>query len=333
MTDALALMRRAATSPTSTILLEGESGTGKDLFAKAVHYASPVSKGPFVAVNCAALPDTLLESELFGHERGAFTDARSLKKGLFELADGGTLYLDEIGEMKPGLQAKLLRVIETLTLRRVGGTADISVEVRIVAASNRDLENAVETGAFRTDLFYRLSVVQLRLPPLRDRVEDIPNLVEYFLRDFSVKLRRPLNGVTPEAMEVLMTHRWPGNVRELRNVIERAVLLEEGPLLTTTYLPTPRPEPARDEPAAGGSGGAPGRFVLPPQGVSLERVEEDLVRQAMAMAKGNQTRAAKLLDVSRDALRYKLKKFGIGGEGDDEGGGRSGPPVGNFTQG
>jgi DNA-binding NtrC family response regulator len=313
MTDALALMRRAAASASSTILLQGESGTGKDLFAKAIHYESPVARGPFVAINCEALPDTLLESELFGHEKGAFTDARSLKKGLFELANGGTLYLDEVGELKLELQAKLLRVIETLTFRRVGGTRDLSVEVRIVAASNRDLGHAVETGAFRKDLFYRLSVIQLRLPPLRERPEDIPALVDYFLRDYSVKLRRPVSGATPEALKAMMRHSWPGNVRELRNVIERAVLLEEGPLLTTAHLPAARDEPPKPEAARAAVVGSTG-VVLPSDGTSLERVEEELVRQAMAMAKGNQTRAARLLDISRDALRYKLKKFGIAGD-------------------
>jgi DNA-binding NtrC family response regulator len=312
--ESVSLMRRAAASATSIILLQGESGTGKDLFAKAIHYNSPLAKGPFVAVNCSALPDTLLESELFGHEKGAFTDARGTKKGLFELADGGTLYLDEVGELKLGLQAKLLRVIESFTFRRVGGVRDIKVDVRVIAASNRDLETAVEQGAFRADLFYRLSVIQLRLPPLRERPQDISNLTEHFVRDFSVKLRKPVAGVTAEAMELLKRYRWPGNVRELRNAIERAVLLEEGDRITPRYLPVPRGAADAD---AGSSAAA--NIVLPPEGLSLEKVQEELVRQAMAHASGNQTRAARLLDISRDALRYKLKKYGIGGGDDDLG--------------
>ncbi len=310
--ESVSLMRRAAASATSIILLQGESGTGKDLFAKAIHYNSPLAKGPFVAVNCSALPDTLLESELFGHEKGAFTDARGTKKGLFEVADGGTLYLDEVGELKLGLQAKLLRVLESFTFRRVGGIHDIKVEVRVIAASNRDLEQAVEKGDFRADLFYRLGVIQLRLPPLRERAEDIPELVEHFVRDFSVKLRRPVTGVTSDAMALLKRHRWPGNVRELRNAIERAVLLEEGDRITCRYLPV-----SREPTDADGVRPGPMNIVLPPEGTSLERVEEELVRQAMALAAGNQTRAARLLDISRDALRYKLKKFGIGGSDDN----------------
>lgn len=318
LTDAIALMRKAAASATSTILLQGESGTGKDLFAKAIHYNSPLSSGPFVAVNCAALPETLLESELFGHEKGAFTDARTSKKGLFELADGGTLYLDEIGELKMGLQAKLLRVLETFSFRRLGGMRNIEVEVRLVAASNRDLRRAVETGEFRADLFYRLSVIQLTLPPLRDHLEDLPDLVDHFVRDFAVKLRKPVRGVTPEAMKVLMRHRWPGNVRELRNALERAVLLEEAPFVTPAFLPEAHGEARAAAKAVSAGRQETSTVVLPPGGISLERVEEELVRQAVAMAGGNQTKAAKLLDISRDALRYKLKKFNITAPGDPE---------------
>ncbi len=315
LTEAAALMRKAASSAARIILLQGESGTGKDLFAKSIHYNSPMARGPFVAVNCAALPETLLESELFGHEKGAFTDARTTKKGLFELADGGTLYLDEIGELKFGLQAKLLRVLETFSFRRVGGTRNIEVDLRLVAASNRDLHRAVDLGEFRGDLFYRLSLIQLSLPPLRERLEDIPDLVDHFVRDFAVKLRKPIRGVTPEAMTVLMRHRWPGNVRELLNAIERAVLLEEGPFVTTAFLPEPHAEAAAVTAPAPSRAGVP-IVVLPAEGTSLERVEEELVRQAMGMAGGNQTKAAKLLDISRDALRYKLKKFNIAAAAD-----------------
>lgn len=310
--SAIALMQKAAASSTSTILLQGESGTGKDLFAKAIHYNSSLTGGPFVSVNCAALPDALLESELFGHERGAFTDARSLKKGVFELADGGTLYLDEVGELKPSLQAKVLHAIENLTFRRVGGERDIKVDVRLVAASNRNLEQDVRTGEFRADLFYRLSVIELWLPPLRERPEDIQPLAEHFIKDYSVKFRKPIHGMTPEAFKAMTKYRWPGNIRELRNAIERAVLLEESDRIGTTYLP---------EAAVLGAGSRRAlraiNLALPAEGTSLEGIEEELVRQAMAMAGGNQTRAARLLDISRDALRYKLKKFGV--TTDDEG--------------
>jgi DNA-binding NtrC family response regulator len=248
-----------------------------------------------------------MESELFGHEKGAFTDARFLKKGVFELADGGTLYLDEIGELKPSLQAKMLRILESYTFRRVGGTRDITVDVRVVAATNRDLDKAVQVGEFRSDLLYRLRVIEMRLRPLRERREDVAELADHFLKEFSLKFHKPMTGVTKAAMDALCRHDWPGNVRELRNAIERAVILEEGDQLTEVFLP--------EQLAAGtgspGSAGLPDGFTLPPGGVSLERVEETLVRQAIAMSGGNQTRAAQLLDVSRDALRYKLKKFGI----------------------
>jgi DNA-binding NtrC family response regulator len=302
------MLRKLAPSGAGSVLLTGESGTGKDLIAKALHYQSSRSGGPFVAVNCSAIPETLMEAELFGHEKGAFTDARFLKKGVFELADGGTLYLDEIGELKISLQPKMLRVLETLTFRRVGGSRDITVDLRVVAATNRDLDEAVQKGEFRADLLYRLRVIEMTMPPLRDRREDIPALVQHFLRQFAIKFRKPGMTVSPLAMEAMMRYDWPGNVRELKNAIERAVILEEADELRTDYLPIQLTRPAAPAPAPAGGNGA---FTLPQGGVSLEHVEESLVRQALDMASGNQTRAAQLLDISRDALRYKLKKFGV----------------------
>ena len=307
--DAVKMVRKLAASGASTVLLTGESGTGKDFYAKVMHFGSPRANGPFIPVNCAAIPDTLMESELFGHEKGAFTDARFLKKGVFELADGGTLYLDEIGELKPSLQAKMLRVLESLTFRRVGGTRDISVDVRVVAATNRDLDKAVRVGEFRSDLLFRLRVIEMDLKPLRTRREDIPDLVRHFLTECSLKFHKPMTGVTKAAMDAMCRYDWPGNVRELKNAIERAVILEESTELTVEYLPDrlAAPAPVAGAPSAGSAEG----FMLPPGGVSLERVEESLVRQAITAANGNQTRAAQLLDISRDALRYKLKKFDI----------------------
>ena len=305
--DSVRMLRKLAASGASTVLLTGESGTGKDLFAKALHFQSSRSAGPFFAVNCAAIPDTLMESELFGHEKGAFTDARFLKKGVFELADGGTLYLDEIGELKPSLQPKILRVLETLTFRRVGGSRDITVDLRVVAATNRDLDAAVQLGEFRRDLLYRLRVIEMPMPPLRERRADIPALVQHFLRQFAIKFHKPIMNVSRAAMDALTRYGWPGNVRELKNALERAVILEEGEELTIDYLPFQLTQ----APAAPPAGEVSGGFTLPQGGVSLERVEESLVRQAMGIAGGNQTRAAQLLDISRDALRYKLKKFGV----------------------
>ncbi len=307
--DSVKMLRKLASSGASTVLLTGESGTGKDLVAKALHYESPRADHPFITVNCSAIPDTLMESELFGHEKGAFTDARFLKKGVFELADGGTLYLDEIGELKSSLQPKFLRVLETLSFRRVGGSRDITVDVRVVAATNRDLDTAVAEGDFRQDLLYRLRVIELPLSPLRERREDVPALVHHFLRQFARKFRKPPIQVSHEAMDAMVRYDWPGNVRELKNAIERAVILGDGEELRTASLPSQlRREPAA--PAAPTAGSADG-FRLPEGGVSLERVEESLVRQAMDQAGGNQTRAAQFLDISRDALRYKLKKFGL----------------------
>jgi two-component system, NtrC family, response regulator AtoC len=302
---ALDVMRKVASSNATAVLLEGESGTGKDLMAKAIHTASARRDEPFVHVNCAALPETLLESELFGHEKGAFTDARATKRGLFELAAGGTLYLDEIGELKTPLQAKLLRAIEELSFRRIGGVSDITVDTRIVAATNRNLVQAVKGGTFRADLYYRLRVVHILLPPLRERREDIPLLVEHLMGQLSTRLGRPGVRVAPGSVAALCRYHWPGNVRELRNAIERALILEDGDVIPVRYAGDSREE------SAPGDAEALHLFQLPPGGLSLDRLEESFVRQAMAMARGNQTRAARLLDISRDTLRYKLKKLGM----------------------
>ncbi len=299
---AIEMIRKLAASGTRSVLLVGESGTGKDLFAKVLHYEGPHAAGPFVPVNCAAIPETLLESELFGYEKGAFTDARALKKGVFELADGGTLYLDEISELKPSLQAKLLRVLETLTFRRLGGTRDVSVDVRIIAATNCDIDAAVAAGCFRPDLLYRLRVIEMVLPALRTRKDDIPLLVDHFIRHFSQTLHKRLRGVTPEAMDLLMDYDWPGNVRELRNAIERAGILEESDLITAAYLPVQVRMPA--DPQMGRV-----QIRLPEGGLSLERVEDELVKQAIESTHGNQSEAARLLGIGRDALRYKLKRL------------------------
>lgn len=322
MQAVLQMVRKVADSAATTVLVQGESGTGKDLVAKAIHYASSRADKPFMNITCSALPDTLLESELFGHERGAFTDARQQKKGLLELADGGTVFLDEIGDMGLGLQAKLLRFLEEKTFKRVGGVRDIQVDVRIIAATNRDLDRAAREGAFREDLYYRLKVIPIVLAPLRERREDIPELVHHFLEQFNRELKKSTRRVTPEAMACLVRYQWPGNVRELRNVIERVMILENREELDVTDLPEeivqgPGPPPASGEEgeeaeAEEAASGAPGLDLeLPPGGVSLRAVERELVRLALERTRGNQSRAARLLRISRDALRYKVKKFGL----------------------
>jgi DNA-binding NtrC family response regulator len=312
----LSLARKVAESEASSVLLQGESGTGKDLVAKAIHYGSRRADSPFVAINCAAIPSTLIESELFGYEKGAFTDAKARKEGLFEQAEGGTLFLDEIGELELGLQAKLLRVLEEGMFRRVGGLKDIPLDVRVVAASNRDLKTEGEAGRFRGDLYYRLSVIQIDIPPLRERGDDTLLLAAYYIKDFGerLRLRKKISGLAPEVRDIFLSYAWPGNVRELRNVIERALILEDDDLVTTEYLPrdlTGRSETTAlhvSGPAAEGEGAAH-LFKLPTEGVSLEAVESSLVRQAIERSGGNQTRAAELLGVSRDQLRYRLKKL------------------------
>ena len=294
------LVARVAVSPASTVLLTGESGTGKDLVAKVIHYASDRSSKPFMNITCSALPEQLLESELFGHERGAFTDARMQKKGLLETADGGTVFLDEIGEMTPGLQAKLLRFLEEKSFKRVGGSSDIHVDVRIVAASNRDLEKEVEKHQFRADLFFRLNVLPISMPPLRAHAEDIPLLVEYFIDSFNTEFRKRVLGATPATYALLQSYGWPGNVRELRNVIERAMLLSDGDRLD-----------ARDFSAMAKVVNAGNEFELPASGVDLEQLERSLLIQALHRCHGNQTRAGGLLGLNRDQIRYRIEKFGL----------------------
>ncbi len=302
-------IERLVEAEISTILITGESGTGKELMARYIHrllYSDGDSSAPFIGVNCAALPEHLLESELFGYEKGAFTDAKSDKKGLFELAEEGTLLLDEIGDMKPDLQSKLLRVLEERTFRRIGGKEEIPVDVMLIATTNRNLSEAVEKGAFRLDLFYRLNTFALFIPPIRDRKEDIMVLARHFLAHFSEKYNRHvIKDFSSEAEKLILSYRWPGNVRELRNVIERIVVLEHTEVITPEHLPK---EVSRQlEPA--GIGGE--TFVLPEGGISLEGLEKDLIMQALDKAGHNKTLAAKLLNISYDSLRYHTKKYGL----------------------
>jgi transcriptional regulator with PAS, ATPase and Fis domain len=303
MRTVMKFAHRIARSGVTTIMLQGESGTGKDLVARFVHESSPRREAPFVAINCAAIPENLLESELFGYEKGAFTDARSLKKGVLELADGGTVFLDEIGELPLHLQAKLLRVLEEQSFRRLGGVRDVSVSVRVVSATNKNLSEAVQNREFRQDLFYRLNVIQIALPSLRDHKEDILPLVNYFIEVYNRRFSRDLQGVTEEAAQKLYAYDWPGNVRELRNVIERAMVLEEGPRLTSANLALG----ADVAPVAASSPAA----ASPPSGLSLEETEKFMLTEALQKSGGNQTQAARMLGISRDTLRYRIKKFNL----------------------
>ena len=310
--EMLQMAHKVAESEASSVLLQGESGTGKDLVAKAIHYASNRANEPFVAINCAALPANLIESELFGYEKGAFTDAKARKEGLFEQAEGGTLFLDEIGELELGLQAKLLRVLEEGVFRRVGGLKDIPLDMRVVAASNRDLRTESEAARFRLDLYYRLSVIQIDMPPLRERGDDVLLLAEHYIKLFGGRMRRQhIRGLTPEVADAFRGYPWPGNVRELRNVIERALILEDEDLITLKYLPPSLTQ--ADKQLAGATseerGGNHHNVRLPPGGLSLDEVELSLVQQAINQSGGNQTKAAELLGISRDQLRYRLRKI------------------------
>ena len=299
MASVRVLLHKVATSPASTVLLTGESGTGKDLAAKVIHYASDRASRPFMNITCSALPEALLESELFGHERGAFTGADRQKRGLLESADGGTVFLDEIGEMMPILQAKLLRFLEEKAFRRVGGATDIRVHVRVIAATNRNLEEEVKRGRFREDLYYRLNVMPVVMPALRDRPDDIPRLIAYFIDTYNTEFRKRIKRVTPSAMERLKTYPWPGNVRELRNAVERAMLLADGDELTLANFPMVDKR----------AGDLTESVSLPAGGVDLEQLERSLVVQALQRSGWNQTRAATLLGINRDQIRYRIEKF------------------------
>ncbi|MBI2987295.1 MAG: sigma-54-dependent Fis family transcriptional regulator [Deltaproteobacteria bacterium] len=301
MLEVFSMVRRAAPSE-ATVLIRGESGTGKELIAKAIHYASPRASGLLIRVNCAALPDTLLESELFGHEKGAFTGALTKRKGRFELADGGSIFLDEIGDLPLSLQAKLLRVLQEREFERVGSSLPIRVNVRILAATHRDLEGLLSAGQFREDLYYRLNVVTILLPPLRERRQDLPLLMDHFLKLFAEKNRKTIRGFSHEAREALLRYDYPGNVRELENIIERAAVLTRDEVIGQADLPLSIHEPEEEK-----SEGT----TLP---AATEGIERRMIREALARSGGVQTRAAELLGISERALRYKLKKYGLTGE-------------------
>jgi DNA-binding NtrC family response regulator len=311
MQEVLATVERVA--PTnSTILLGGESGVGKDMIARALHQHSHRVSGPFVKINCTAIPENLLESELFGYEKGAFTGAVSSKPGKFELADKGTIFLDEIGDVPGTTQVRLLRVLQDREFERLGGTKTLKVDVRVVAATNQDLRAALEQGTFREDLYYRLNVVPINIPPLRERKEDVPYLVDHFIERFVRESGKPIKGITPAAQKMLMEFHWPGNVRELENIIERAVSLSAGDMLDVADI--------RLDLSPSGPGGADiaaftmspgGTTAFPPPGVTLEQFEDEMIKEALRRAGGNKSQAARLLGLSRNALRYRLSKMGV----------------------
>jgi two-component system, NtrC family, response regulator AtoC len=301
MQELFRVVERVAPAETTTVLIQGETGTGKGVIARLIHRLSPRAAQPFVNVTCTSLAETIMESELFGHEKGAFTDARAMKRGLVELADHGTLFLDEIGELSPRLQGKLLQFIEDRTFRRVGGTRDLSVDTRLIAATNRNLQKDVDDGTFRADLYYRLRVVPLYLPPLRERASDIPEMAKHFVDTYRRDLGKKVNRITPEALTLLRAYSWPGNVRELRNVIERSVLLADGDTLTAEALPPEVRQPERTEQSP---------IRIGPEGMDIEELERTLLLEALRRAEGNRTTAGRLLGLSRHQIRNRLKKYG-----------------------
>jgi DNA-binding NtrC family response regulator len=320
MQEAYAIAEQVARGDTTSVLIEGESGTGKEYFANLIHRMSARHDKPFVEINCAAIPSELLESELFGHEKGAFTDARAQKLGLMELAGGGTLFLDEIGEMSPMLQVKLLRVLERRTFKRVGGTKDISVNLRVISATNQDLERRVREGGFREDLYYRLKVVPLYVPPLRERREDILPLSRLFMERFARQFKKPFREISPAAERLLTDYPWPGNIRELRNLFERTVLLENGEVLEPRQLKiASRSRPAPDS-TLGQRIDVLLTAAMPPGGIPFEALVEELERALIMRAsyatKWNQSRTAELLQLKRDKLRYRMKLYQLQPEGE-----------------
>lgn len=304
MQEVLATVERVAPS-NSTVLLGGESGVGKDLIARAIHQHSRRAAGPFIKINSTAIPENLLESELFGYEKGAFTGAAAAKPGKFELADKGTIFLDEIGDVPPATQVKLLRVLQEREFERLGGTKTLKVDVRVVAATNQDLRVALEQGTFREDLFYRLNVVPISIPPLRAHKEDIPYLTDFFVERFARDAGKPVTGITAAAQRVLMDFHWPGNVRELENIIERAVALSTGTILDAPDIRLDHALPG----SAMAAGGPSGAFI--PEGQTLEQFEDEIIKEAMRRSNGNKSQAARLLGLSRNALRYRLSKMGV----------------------
>ncbi|MCX7977542.1 MAG: sigma-54 dependent transcriptional regulator [Bdellovibrionaceae bacterium] len=309
------LVRRVSATPTN-ILITGESGTGKEVIAKAIHYGGPLKDKPFVTVNCGAIPENLMESEMFGHKKGSFTGAVSDKQGLFEVADGGTLFLDEVGELPASIQVKLLRAIQERVIRRVGATEDMKVDVRIIAATNRDLETMVKQGTFRQDLFYRLNVINIKLPPLRERREDIPLLANHFLKKYNEKLGKSISGISQEAMDIIKSYDYPGNVRELENIIERTVALEAGSSILPESLP-----PLVNTPT-GRKMASSHEIEIGPEGIDLEKVigqiEKELLIKAIHAAGGVKKKAAKLLHITFRSMRYRVEKYNLGSIGDDE---------------
>ncbi len=301
----LQISEKIAQSETATVLIQGESGTGKEVIAHLIHERSRRQNMSFITVNCANFPEQMLENELCGHEKGAFTDAKEVKKGLLEIADKGTLFLDEIGDMSLNLQGKILRLVEQKTFRRMGGLKDIQVDIRIITATNKDLLKQKEEGKFREDLFYRINVASIRIPPLRERPDDILPLTKYFLQKYNEEFHKNVQKISKGVEDFLGNYNWPGNVRELKNVIERAMILVEGDTLLMEHLPMEILGQASKQ------GGVIEGIRIPLEGISMEKVEEALVRQALKMTNGNQTKAAKLLDISRDALRYRMQKFGL----------------------